>query len=196
MNLQFLPDTSVADWLISATANMSPEDLWRTLLCGPPGYESYARVLALPDPAYPDQPEAEIDEHVFDIYPDDFDLVRGAVEVLSTGQPEILSFLMWDGWPFRPEIPTSATVSIGDMRTCVVAQGTVDDWYAWATQTQEAAFAPSFVWPRDRSWCIAYDVDAHFLGAGGSQGAIDRLLTHPRFDVVRADRDVLPPIYG
>jgi hypothetical protein len=46
---------------------------------------------------------------------------------------------------------------------------------------------PAFVWPADRTWCVAHDVDPHWAGIGGSRALIDRLIGDPRLDVVPAD---------
>ena len=54
---------------------------------------------------------------------------------------------------------------------------------------------PAFIWPADRAWCVANDVDPHYAGIGGSAAAITRLLEVPGLDVVRADPDAEQPAY-
>jgi len=54
---------------------------------------------------------------------------------------------------------------------------------------------PAFIWPADRSWCVADDVDPHWAGIGADRSAIDQLLADPRLDIVRADPREDPPHY-
>lgn len=54
---------------------------------------------------------------------------------------------------------------------------------------------PAFVWPADRAWCVANDVDPHWAGIGASAGVVDELLVTPGFDIVRADPTVPQPEY-
>jgi len=53
----------------------------------------------------------------------------------------------------------------------------------------------AFIWPADRAWCIAHDVDPHWAGIGADTAAIDQLVSHPRLDVVPADPRAPQPIY-
>jgi hypothetical protein len=54
---------------------------------------------------------------------------------------------------------------------------------------------PPFIWPADRTWCVANDVDPHWAGIGADRSAIDQLVADPRLDVVRADPHENPPHY-
>ena len=54
---------------------------------------------------------------------------------------------------------------------------------------------PAFVWPADRGWCFAQDVDPHWAGIGGSSRLIDQLVADPRLDVVPADPSAPQPTY-
>ena len=54
---------------------------------------------------------------------------------------------------------------------------------------------PAFIWPGDRTWCLANDVDPHWAGIGADSAAIDELLADPRLDVVPADPHHAPPHY-
>lgn len=55
--------------------------------------------------------------------------------------------------------------------------------------------APAFVWPADRSWCLANDVDPHWAGIGAGTAAIDELLRTTRLDITPADPTQRPPAY-
>lgn len=54
---------------------------------------------------------------------------------------------------------------------------------------------PAFVWPADRRWCFANDVDPHWAGIGAEDAAIKALLADPELDVVRARPDDAQPLY-
>ena len=54
---------------------------------------------------------------------------------------------------------------------------------------------PAFIWPADRAWCLANDVDPHWAGIGADASAIDNLVADPRLDVVPADPRQLQPSY-
>jgi hypothetical protein len=54
---------------------------------------------------------------------------------------------------------------------------------------------PAFIWPADRSWCLANDVDPHWAGIGASTAAIDELLRVAELDITRADPTEPQPEY-
>ena len=54
---------------------------------------------------------------------------------------------------------------------------------------------PAFIWPADRSWCVALDVDPHYAGIGARSEAIARLVAHPALDAVEADPQEQQPSY-
>lgn len=54
---------------------------------------------------------------------------------------------------------------------------------------------PAFVWPADHSWCLANDVDPHWVGIGASTAAIDDLLGITATDITRADPTEPQPQY-
>lgn len=82
------------------------------------------------------------------------------------------------------------------MRECVLAAGAITEWKDWAEEGQERWFPPAFTWPADRSWCLAYDVDSHFIGVAGTQTAVDHLLATSVYPILRASRYEVPAIYG
>lgn len=63
---------------------------------GPSGFEAYARLRFLPDPAYPGQSENEVDRKG----PPEHELLRTALDLLSehTRTPDDCYFCLWDGW--------------------------------------------------------------------------------------------------
>jgi hypothetical protein len=54
---------------------------------------------------------------------------------------------------------------------------------------------PAFVWPADRAWCVANDVDPHWAGIGGSAAAIADLLADSLLDAVPAEFGAPLPFY-
>lgn len=63
----------------------------------------------------------------------------------------------------------------------------------WPGEPGAGTSTPAFIWPADRAWCIAADVDPHWAGIGADAAAFDELVADPGLDVVRADpRAVLP----
>jgi hypothetical protein len=45
---------------------------------------------------------------------------------------------------------------------------------------------PAWVWPSDRTWCVAKDVDVPWAGIGAPRDVIDRLVGAPGLDVLHA----------
>jgi len=83
-------DLSPADWL---TGSGLP---WQQLVTfGPAGFEAYARLRFLPDPAYPGQSENDVEPEG----PPEHELLRTALAVLSehTGTPDDCYFCLWEG---------------------------------------------------------------------------------------------------
>lgn len=196
MSLRFGADTSSATWLTEDVPDIHGVAVARRLLIGPDGFEAYARVLTLPDPSFPGQSETDLDDEEFDAAVSGVELAGSIIDVMtgSTDDAE-LCFLLWDGWPYRPELLVDNPVDIAKIRRYAFAQGTLQDWLSWVDAGAERGFAPGFVWPTDRSWCIAYDTDSHFAGVGGSGEAIHRLLADPSLTVMtQASRDI-PRMY-
>lgn len=197
MGLSFEADPHEATWLAERLSRGSAEDVSLSLVLGPPGFEAYARVLALPDPSRPGLSEADLDDATLDDAPSDVLVVSETLAGLAgfTALPDQLCFLFWDGWPFDPPLPAGRRIDVAHRRQYALARGTREEWLAWASLDREGSFPPGFVWPADQSWCIAYDVDAHFAGVGASEAAIAGLLSSSRLPTVRTDREVIPALY-
>lgn len=73
--------------------------------------------------------------------------------------------------------------------------GTWDTAEAWPGHCRLDAAEPAFVWPVDRAWCVALDVDPHWAGIGGGRPLINQLITDPILDVVAADPTTEQPRY-
>lgn len=194
MALNFHSDPAGAEWIVAGQPRSS---IGTTLLLGPPGFETYARVLSLPDPQRPSQSEDEIDEVAMREAPTEQEVVRATTEALSaiTGSGERLRFLLWDGYPCEPALPSGTRVDLAGWRTCALAAGTLTDWTSWSESGAQRWFPPAFVWPPDREWCLAYDVDAHFAGVAGTLSTVDELLIRSRHPAMVASRGRPLPIY-
>lgn len=145
---------------------------------GPAGFDAYARVLDVPDPRFEGQPEDDIDDGALDAMPDTPELFAAVADILVplTSTPDDLRFLLWEGWPYEPALPNGPRFDIYGMSACALASGAFEDWFGWTESGPNRGYPPAFVWPEDRAWCLAYDVDSHFLGIGGAADAIARVL--------------------
>lgn len=183
MGLRFDVDPTEADWITSGLPAIHGEAVARRLLVGPDGFEAYARVLALPDPLYPGQSENDADELSADL--SDSALINRIIDLVADSADGVeFVFLLWCGWPYHPDLPSGSRVNLARIREYAISRGTRRDWLTWVHSGDERWFAPGFVWPADRSWCVAYDTDSHFAGVGGSALAIDRLLKEPGMTAV------------
>lgn len=73
--------------------------------------------------------------------------------------------------------------------------GSWDDAADWPRPSRLDGATPAFVWPADRAWCFAWDVDSHWAGLGGTPSTISELASDTRLDVVPADPSVKQPHY-
>jgi hypothetical protein len=92
MALTLCTDLSPADWLVASTLPWG-----RLVTFGPAGFEAYARLRFLPDPAYEGQSEA--DAYVDDS-PSEADRLRTLLGLLAvhTTTPDVCYCCLWDGW--------------------------------------------------------------------------------------------------
>ncbi len=75
------------------------------------------------------------------------------------------------------------------MRSYFLFRGPLSDVGKWGDgfSDRHDQWEPAFVWPADRAWCVAKDVDPHPAGIGAASAVIDQLIADPRLDAVRAD---------
>ena len=73
--------------------------------------------------------------------------------------------------------------------------GSFDSARDWPAGYRLDGTEPAFVWPADRVWCVAKDVDPHWAGIGASRALVTRLAGDPRLDVVPADPAEGQPFY-
>jgi hypothetical protein len=164
---------------------------------GPAGFETYARLRYLPDPSYPGQAEADAD--VSDNHPSWISQARRALRDLAafTDTPDECYFCFWEGMAgsFLSRAELEGPLVSVPHRRYVLFAGRLSDGLAGADDRAhgEPCPVPAFVWPADRRWCFASDVDPHWAGIGAERAAIERLLEDPELDVVEA-RPNEPPL--
>ncbi len=220
MTLTPCSDLSAARWITTSDA---PWD--RLVTFGPAGFPAYARLRLLPDPEYAGQSENEAETGdglpesaqlaaVLEVLsrhtrtPDDcyFCLWDG----WFSDSPADVGVRMVD-LPTGPALPGLAppVPPTGKLRQQVVVpnrayflfHGRLSEVGDWGTalsrpdQPLAEPPGPAFVWPADHDWCVAHDVDPHWIGIGAATSAIDELATHPLLDVVPADPDQDQPRY-
>lgn len=192
-------DGAAAAWLAER------EQPWpRLALFGPAGYEAYARLRFIPDPAWFGQEEN--DHNGGNGLDGELEQLRTVVEVLRrhTRTPDQAWHCLWDGWGV---LQVGATALLGEPtvhhpgRDYHLFTGPLADLGNWgaddvAPGVPQTAMPPAFVWPEDRAWCIAADVDPHWAGIGGSRAAVNELVALSTVDVVHTDPSEQQPSYG
>ncbi|MEV8503733.1 hypothetical protein AB0368_02755 [Actinoplanes sp. NPDC051475] len=191
MRLTYCPDTSAADWLVrSGTPAM------RLITFGPAVFEAFARLRFIPDPTVPGQDETDVE--MPDDHPSDITQTRRALHLLAgfTSTPQECYFCVWEGYSDIPLPPHGPLVEIPHRRYALL-RGALHDIDAWETDLGggHPIAPPAFVWPADRRWCLAADVDPHWAGIGAERAAVDALVADPQLDVVPAQPADDQPLY-
>jgi hypothetical protein len=205
MPLAICSDLSAADWIVAS-------DLpWQRLVTfGPARFGAYARVRFVPDPIRDGQQEIEADPHAS---PDEVDQWRALLKLLAgaTKDPDHCYFGLWEGWGFPDSARLWSSFGVprgarSPMRSYFLFRGSLSQAGIWGGGTPTTAGiwgpsefsgggAPAFVWPSDRTWCIAADIDPHWAGIGASVSLIERLIGDARLDAVEADPAEEQPAY-
>jgi hypothetical protein len=159
---------SAADWFVDAAASW-----WVKATYGPPGYESYARVMFDLTAAQADS-DARLMSTVLDIL------------VPHTSTPQLVYVGVWEGWGHS--IPAGARFGIRagsyPERVYALLSGPVTSALDPASLglTPGHTATPHLVWPADRAWFVASDVDPDWFTVAGSGAAIRDLLAAPGVD--------------
>jgi hypothetical protein len=203
MSLAVCSDLSQASWIVTS-------DLpWpRLVTFGPAGFAACARVRFIPDPTDEDQQEGEAD---LDASPGEIDLWRALLRLLAadTSRPDDCYFGLWEGWGFPDSArrwPTFGVPRGAELpaRSYFLFHGSLSEAEIWGSPAEAGIWGlpefspggtPAFVWPSDRTWCVAADIDPHWAGVGASVSSIRRLLADPRLDAVAADPADEQPVY-
>lgn len=187
-------------WSRSASAGRwlgtSGAPWWQVVGFGPAGFETYARLRYIPDPATPGSAEPDVELPAD--HPHDFDQARAAMAVLAawTSTPQDCWFAVWEGCSGSLELPTGLPLLELPHRRYGLLRGRLAELAGWEETLRTGLDAPpAFVWPADRRWCFASDVDPHWAGIGAEEAAVRALLMEPGLDVVRADPAERQPSY-
>lgn len=192
--LQRMDDLAAADWLVRADA-----EPMRLITFGPPGFEAYARLRFIPDPAWPGLSEADVvlpEDH-----PSEIEQSRIALRTLTsrTGAASDGFFCVWEGWTgsfLAPELTRGPLVTLPHRRYVLFAGplAAIERWEHHFGAGRPCP-PPAFAWPADHAWCFTSDVDPHWAGVAGSAAAIRSLTAHPALDVVATSPGRSPRAY-
>ena len=134
-------DAEPARWLLEARA-----DWWDLVRFGPRGFEAYVRIS-------------------FDAAGGDEVARRTALTVLAghTSTPSAAYAAIWAGWTGSRPAPEAPRVDIPN-RPMLLFTGPVQvladaPALAWHGVVLESCVGPHLVWPQDRAWCVACEVD-------------------------------------
>jgi hypothetical protein len=170
------PDVVLADWWARR------DEPWIQLCtAGPSGFDRYARLFHAPaDTAEDDVPSFE------GILP--AGLLRRLLVVLArhTQSPDDCFFALWDGYGDLPAALASQPRVRIPNRDYLLFRGRLEEARAWpSTGDGSGPFAgtsPNLVWPHDRSWFVATDIDQPWTAIGGTAALIDDVLADPALD--------------
>ncbi len=117
------------------------------------------------------------------------------VEILRayTGTPEECWFCLWDGHGWDTAVTSDGCAVTDPVPAAVRAGPRVElphrEYLLYAGRVEEAlAFVPeqrqtaNLWWPRDRSWCVATEIDLQWTYVAGSRTLIDHLVADPRLE--------------
>jgi hypothetical protein len=191
--LRFEPDVSPADWFAQ-----SGEPWGELVTMGPAGFGSYARVR------YPD--EDGISQRVL--------FARLRVHLAGqTNTPGGCFHGLWDGAvsrmygdPARGDLPWFPTSVLAGPRVRIPQRipyreymlfrgrlAEVGQWGATDPATgssrDDETPGPHLLWPADRRWFVATDVDSDFTWVGGSEELVGAVVTDPGLDGRRVHRN-------
>ena len=131
-------DADAAQWLLRAGV-----DWWDLVRYGPPGFDVYLRIALAPDPP----------------------ALRLALATLArhTGTSARGYAAVWEGWPGGDPAPEAPRLPIPN-RMMLLFTGPADvlrdaPALAWRGSADGCYQEPHLVWPEDRAWCLACEVD-------------------------------------
>jgi hypothetical protein len=134
---------------------------------GPPGFAVYVRV------AFTDQSSLGAQEDP---------VLRSTLATLAahTGTPDVAHAAVWEGWNGLPPPAAVPRVRLPN-RTMLLFTGPVDvlrdaPALGWSGTSGRTFQEPHLVWPDDRAWCLACEVDEEIeFTVGCSEEAADAL---------------------
>ncbi|MET0999477.1 MAG: hypothetical protein ABWX73_12220 [Marmoricola sp.] len=207
MPLVHEPDVSHADWFARSDAD------WRQLCSiGPGGFTAYARVLHPTEPPHGPQELLNAEGDL----PDEELRALCEVLASHTSTPGDCFFGLWDGFDLfdpspvlsvpqsfpRLELPAALDAALREAprvripaRDYLLFRGPLaqaGDWGATEYPPELSQLgphrinSPNLIWPADRAWFVATEIDLPWTGVGGSAALVRDLLGAPALDVVPA----------
>lgn len=190
VTLRLCRDVSPAAWLLSS---MRPEA--RLITEGPAGFDCYARLRFISDPAETRARSSTADSS----YGGTPDLHKTALAMESlsrfTATPGDVYYCLWDGYLGSASLAVPGAGEVIDFpsRRYLLFNGTLDDISQWGRLFDgNDDLPPAFIWPADRRWCITCDVDSDWAVIGGNVTAIDCLVADSDGNVTRIDSRLSP----
>lgn len=164
-----LQDARAADWFADADV-----DVWTKIAFGPPGYPEYVRVFFVNETDRSDFAEPAM---------------PAILELLDRHTTSNECFVaLWEGYgagslPPGPRFD-AVEEELGPVRTYVLLRAALNQLFEVGTfEPDQALFEePHAIWPADRSWFIAADVDPEWCTVGTTREAALAILADPRFD--------------
>jgi len=181
-------DADAAQWLLR-----SDVDWWDLVRYGPPGFDVYVRIALAQDVG------ADADNRSGEA---PVDAVRAALAALGsyTATPSKAYAAIWEGWTSIAPPPQAPRVEIPN-RAMLLFTGPVEAlrdapavaWYGSAAGIYQD---PHLVWPEDRAWCLACEVDEEIEFTVGCSGEASQALARALPGAVRRVRYGEPaPLY-
>ena len=181
-------DAGAAQWLLR-----SDVDWWDLVRYGPPGFDVYVRIALAQDVG------ADADNRSGEAL---VDAVRAALAALGsyTATPSKAYAAIWEGWTSMAPPPQAPRVEIPN-RAMLLFTGPVEAlrdapavaWYGSAAGIYQD---PHLVWPEDRAWCLACEVDEEIEFTVGCSGGASQALARALPGAVRRVRYGEPaPLY-
>ena len=113
---------------------------------------------------------------------------RTLVETLRgfTTTPDICYFCLWEGWGnIDTRLYKDSARVRAPGRDYLLFRGPIDAIMAFITRDGHSwGFSPNIWWPKDRSWCVATDIDLCHTCIGGSRECIEAILSHPDLETL------------
>jgi hypothetical protein len=140
------PDAEPGRWLLRSDVG------WMDLVrFGPPGFDAYVRI------AFSDESSLLGDG--------EDPVLRSALATLAghTTTPSVAYAAIWEGWTGAAQRPAAPVLRLRH-RTMLLFTGAVDELrdaptLAWGGSPGQGFQEPHLVWPADRAWCLACEVD-------------------------------------
>jgi hypothetical protein len=161
MTLVPASDASPADWFVNADTPWYVKATY-----GPPGFEAYARVSLGRAESNEEDPSADVT------------ILKSVIATLAdhTTTPHTIHVGVWEGW--GQSDPQGVRFEIPSRRYALLTGPAEDalDPSALGLDPHQTA-TPHLLWPDDRAWFIAWDVDEEWnFTVSGSAQSITALL--------------------